>query len=86
MERLTLKIDKSTEYDDSIHHKSCLPSGDELTVISKQQQNGLVCVGLLFNVQLPDGSIRTAQFTTTGKLLCFAAEAIKAGHPFGNFV
>lgn len=86
MENMALKLNQPDEYDAAIRSELNLPGhAGSLRMLTKQQDNGVVCVLFAFDVQMPDGSTRVAQFTTTGKLLELAFRGARAAHPAGRW-
>lgn len=81
MEALKLQFDDGTgkDFDAVVHSTKALPSGHLLSITTKDDGGApdhppLVVIS--FDVQLPDGTLRTAQFTTTVKLMRGALSGI----------
>lgn len=83
---LTLKLDQDgdgKEYQAALRGRDVLPSGENVSVITtaKGTVGGQACVLVTFDVQMPGGTIRKAQYTFTQKELLAAADAVRAAHP-----
>lgn len=80
MEHISINLDDASMYDELVH--AGLPQVSDITVVTKDKgtAKGAPAVVIAFNVQLPDGSVRRAQATTTVRLLQSVAAATAARH------
>lgn len=72
--------DSPAEFDKLVHGPESLPSGDALRVVHKgrctRERRGIAV--LAFNVQLPDGTLRVAQYVTTARQLMALGTLLQA--------
>lgn len=83
MEHMTLSLGNDGAFDELVHKglgaKGSLPQGSDMTLATTDNgtQEGRAIAVIAFDVQLPDGSVRTAQATVTVRQLTMALAALR---------
>lgn len=75
---VSVSLDNEKGFDLVVHGPASLPHADQLLIVTKDNgtESGRAIAALTFEVQLPDGSMRRAQYTTTIRLLKTALQIL----------
>lgn len=79
MEAVQINFDDHALFDELCHGETSLSEGGDLKMVTKDHGTlaGRPVVLLAFTVQLPDGSLRTAQVVLTGRNFAMMAAAFR---------
>jgi hypothetical protein len=86
MEGVRIRLNDPDLFDGLCRGKDSLPSGDDFTLVTKDigTDQGNPVALLAFTVQLPDGSLKIAQYTLTGRLFAQMAVAMRGRYGPGG--
>lgn len=88
MEHIAVHLGDDALYDDTVRGPGALRECGDLKLVTKDigTVQGMPVVAITFTVQLPDGSLRPVQCTTTYNALEMAIAALRGRYGPGGFL